>query len=977
MPTRFVDRVEHLGELRALMADVAAGRGGRALVVDSVSGMGKSELLRAFEAEVAADAATDVGVGGVAPRSVPVHRVVTVRCRRSIGADHSYGAIVDLLLRLADDQQAERPRRLRKLRRALRRGVTLAAPEVLSAVVPGLGALFRLGKEIAETSLASGSMPLDSLLPLPQAAAAMIADALLDLFRQGPPTVVLVDDVQYADPSSLLVLDRLLRKLPGEPLGLVLSHTTDGAYAEGPGAGVEELLRDWARESLLRRRVMEGLPPDAVAELVRFRCPRAPSALAGQLSRLTAGHAVFVTLCLEEWTRGSGERTHADGGEDDGEGKGHERAGSAGDGSGVWLPDSLERVVEDRLRLLTEQEHELLVIGATQGETFLSRTVADVKRASHDDVMETLRRIAQRHRLIMPVPEPAWARREASDCYRFEHEALRDVVYRRRQTPQQARTRHARIAAALMPGASGSHGTPGTSGLYGLLGPSGSAHGSSSLPDGPSLERRLEIAHHLRNGGPECLLASAEAHYGLAREAALHGLSFTEAERHCEEVIKAVRELPEHEGERDRWFVLAVELLLSLTEVRWTGRHRPAGGPDLDVDALAAEAEAVAARLSEPGSLIRTTLLRGKTLLATQGVVPSLEKLRGAVELAERYDDPVALFTARVEYGRQVSKRQLAEGLAQLREAERMYASDPRLGSAGDPVLQHTRDLGEMQLGITLYDSGHLGEALTRLSRCVERLRDEPLKAELPMALNYLAQVHIGLGGYEEAEAVLREALDFEADRGGDSGWHAYNGALLAHLLVSVNGGAGGDAGVGAGDRTRAALELMADAWAETERTWLANLVPIVRNLYAEMLLLLADGPGGRLDQADRLAVDTVVETRRSGMIRSEIAAHGLRGRILLRRGDAQSAQDEACEAVRLLDQVGDMPALRTEEVLYHAAVVRAAAGAGREARALLERARGEVARKAGLITDDAPRDRFLTRVPLNQAVREGRGIDA
>jgi tetratricopeptide (TPR) repeat protein len=143
-----------------------------------------------------------------------------------------------------------------------------------------------------------------------------------------------------------------------------------------------------------------------------------------------------------------------------------------------------------------------------------------------------------------------------------------------------------------------------------------------------------------------------------------------------------------------------------------------------------------------------------------------------------------------------------------------------------------------MQLGITLYDSGHLSEAQARLGRCVQRLRDEPLRAELPIALNYLAQVHMGLGAYEDAEEVLGEALAFEADRGGDSGWHAYNKALLAHLLIQQPAKRG------------RALELIADAWAETERTWLANLVPIVRNLYAEILVLAADEPGDLLDQA-------------------------------------------------------------------------------------------------------------------------------
>jgi tetratricopeptide (TPR) repeat protein len=884
-----------MDELRMLMGDVAARRGGRAVVIDSVAGMGKSALLREFEAEVAAS------------QEPGARRVVFVRCRPSIGSGLNYEAVADLLAQLARDQESKQTGRFRRMLRSTREGAVRSAPEVLSALVPGLGALFTLGREVAEASLASGSMPFDSLLPFQQGVAAQIVDALLDLVRQGPPTVVLIDDIQYGDPSSLLVLDRLLRRLPGEAFGLVLSHTIDGAYVDGPGAAVEDLLHDWAKDGLLRRRLMQGLPREAVAELVRSRHPQAPPSLPEQLTQLTAGHAVFVTLCLEEWR--------------------------PGDGLSVELPVTLSRVVEDRLRLLAEPDRELLMIGATQGETFLSRTVAEAKGTAHDEVMERLRLIADQHNLIRQTDLPGWARWEASDCYRFEHGALWGVVYGR-QTPQQMRSRHARIAAAL----------------------------TSGPVDGLPLERRLEIARHLRSGGTECLLASAEVHYGLARDAAMEGLSFAEAESHCEEVIKAVQDLPEQDESRDRWLIQAVELLLSLTEVRWRGQHQPAGGPD--IDALAAEAEAAAKRHGTPELVIRTTLLRGKTLLATQGLVPSLDKLRAAVQLAEQHGDPVPLFVARVEYGRQVSKRRLADGLAQLQEAERMYASDPRLGGTSDPVLQHARNLGEMQLGITLYDSGHLSEALTRLSRCVQRLRDEPLKAELPIALNYLAQVSTGLGAYADAEEALREALAFEADRGGDSGWHAYNKALLAHLLVQQSA------------RRDEALELIADAWAETERTWLANLVPIVRNLYAEILLLASDGTGDFLEQADRLAVATCVETRRSGMIRSEIAAHSLRSRVLLRQGDSTGAEEQAREAVRILDEVGAMPALRTEEVLYHCAVVLAAGGAQEEASALLERARLEVARKAGQITDHVLRDRFLTRIPLNHAVLHGEGGD-
>ncbi len=687
----------------------------------------------------------------------------------------------------------------------------------------------------------------------------------------------------------------------------MFSHARGGEAPEGPAAAVGELLDEWRAKGLVERRSLAGLPADAVEELVQRRHPDAPAELAAELSQLTGGHSVFVSLCLDEWRPGDGAR--------------------------VVLPRSLARVVEARLRLLDDRDRRLVVVGAAQGTVFLSRVVADVVGEPHDEVMERLRRIADEHQLINALEElPTWARHDQSDCYAFEHGALWRVIYEQ-QTAEQRRSRHARIARAL----------------------------SEYSTADASLGRRLEIAHHLDRGGMPCRAAAAESHYELARSAALEGLSFTEAEQHCEAAITAARSLPLGESDRDRRLIAAIELLLSLTEVRWRGQAQPAGGPE--IDALAAEAEQAATRCADARLIARTALLRGKTLLATQGLLPSLAKLREAVERAEQAGDRVALFVAKVEYGRQVSKRRLADGLEQLREVERMYAEDPALGDTGDPVLQHARNLGEMQLAVTLYDTGCITEAQVRLLRCVERLRLESLNAELPIALNYLAQVYTAVGYWSEAEEALREALDFEEARGGDSGWHAYNTALLAQLAARDPA------------RRAEALSLAEDAWLETERTWLANLVPIVRNLYSDVLLELADRDEEMLGLADRLARVTYVETGQSGMIRSRIAALVLRSRVHLARSDAEAAEAFAKDALLVLDEVGDMPALRTEEVLFHCANAARAVGAASRAGELLERARAEVTRKARHVDDAHQRRCFLEEVPLNRQIAGPTGL--
>jgi hypothetical protein len=105
-------------------------------------------------------------------------------------------------------------------------------------------------------------------------------------------------------------------------------------------------------------------------------------------------------------------------------------------------------------------------------------------------------------------------------------------------------------------------------------------------------------------------------------------------------------------------------------------------------------------------------------------------------------------------------------------------------------------------------------------------------------------------------------------------------------------------------------------------------------------------------------------------MVHSKVSALSLRSRIHLLQGENAAASRQA---IAILEEVGDLPALRTEEVLHHAAVVLRADGAA-EADELALQAREGVARKADLIHSPADRDRFLQEIPLNQAILNGYG---
>lgn len=900
----FVDRDESLELLRGMASALAEGRSG-ILVVEGDSGMGKSSLLEEFARRLTqAETGVPEGARGAASASVPC-RIALVRATPGIGARRPYGPVLDALQRLEPPSDA--PRRRLRWGQTARQGAVAAAPDLLSVAVPGLGALFAAGRVFAEAAVSTGSIPGDSLQPVESTVTRHLVDVVLKQARSGKPLLLAIDDIQLCDVSTLEFIHLLLPRLQDEPLGLVLGL---GSYTSSlpNGRAVRELLYGWEQsyDGLVTRHRLPPLPGWAVRRLVEARLgsQAVPDDFAAQLTAATDGHPIFVEQCLKLWRPRHGAR--------------------------VSLPRNLPAAVQDRFRQLDDPARELLFVGATMGEFFFSHTLAEASGLPRTRVQDLLHRIGREHGLVRErrwTDIPEWAQSLHTDWYEFEHRVLQNGI--QHEQPEGARLqRHADIANALqrLPrGVDGAH----------------------------PRELRVLIADQFRQAGPACAAQSAAAHYELARSMAVDELSFAQAEQHCRVAIDSARLLPDGSPERDRLLVEATELLLSLTEVRWKGcegEQESAG-----IDALAAEAEEAAHRLADRLLVARTTLLRGKTLLAVRGVEPSLAKLEEAVERARECGERgrSALFVALVEYGRQLPKRDLYAGLRVLVAAEELYASDPQLGETGNPVLQHARNLNEMQIGVNLFDAGRLGEARQRLLRCIDRLSGETLHAELPIALNYVAQMHLAMGSWDEAETALRRALAFEEQRDGDSGWHANNNALLALLTAR--------------DPARAdeAVQLAEEAWQETQRTWLVNLVPIVRNLYVEVLL---ETDRDR-ERAYRLTEDTLVDTRNSGMVRSEIAGFILRSRIRVQAGETDLAVRDARQALALLAEHGDMPALRTEEVLYYAAQALTAAGSGTEARPLLERARAEALRKADSIDGAGLRARFLHEVPLNRAL--------
>jgi ATP/maltotriose-dependent transcriptional regulator MalT len=281
--TPVVGRDDELGSIQEFLAEVEQGP--TALVLSGDAGIGKTTLWEA-------------GVEGARER---FGRVLS---HRSVEAEASlaFGGLSDLLEPVLEDVAPALPR-LR--RRALEVALLLAEP--------------------------------DEEPPDPRAIGLAFLDALRLLAEDGPVLVAL-DDLQWLDSSSALVVPLALRRLRDEPVGLLATLRT------GPGSGATfEVERSFGEERLTRLS-LSPLTLGALHNLLRDRL--ALELTRPELGRVleTSGGNPFFALELGQELVRTDTRPEA--------------------GTGLPVPDSLRGLLGGRLARLPADTNEVLLHAA-------------------------------------------------------------------------------------------------------------------------------------------------------------------------------------------------------------------------------------------------------------------------------------------------------------------------------------------------------------------------------------------------------------------------------------------------------------------------------------------------------------------------------------------------------------------------------------------------------------------------------------
>ena len=649
------------------------GRRGRVVAIAGEAGSGKTRLIAELRAEAA-----EAGAAVLAAR----------------GHDGETGLPFVLAADLLRTALAVRP----------------DLPDTLPAQTAAMAG--RLIPALAASHPDTAAPPLDSPVAVTRLYAA-IADTLQAAAGGGdePTGIVVVEDVHWADSSSLGLLAYLVRRLADWPLLLVLSWQPEQA---GRLRVLRTALSEAESQSLGQTVEPGPFGPEAIGTLLGLDgMPRI------DVSRLLAETRGLPMLVREyvEALRAAGEP----------------EAG-AGEPGAWWPPASVRDLLRTRLQAVSEAARQMLTAAAVLGSDNDADLLRAVSGRGEDEIVEAIDDALARS-LLTEIPPPG---PQQAPSYGFPYEALRRTVYES-ATLARRRLLHGRAADALV----------------------------RRHERDPATTRAAAVADHLQRAGRDeqaaqwwwraaevarDLYAHAEAHAHLTKALAL-GYPQLPGRMALGEVLVALGRYREALAEFETAAALATEAdraTQAAIEHKLADVHHRLGDWDLAEAHLAVVTELVEG--TEPGRLARAQADRAVVAYRRGAASQAADLGRAALASARAGADPGATAQALNVLGMLAARsgdtaaaeRYLRDGLAEARPLEpgaavaalnnlaRLLAETGRgeeALTAAAEALELGRELGDQHrvaalhtnLADLLHADGQRDAAMTHLKEAARR----------------------------------------------------------------------------------------------------------------------------------------------------------------------------------------------------------------------------------------------------------------
>ncbi|MGE5689738.1 MAG: ATP-binding protein [Pseudomonadota bacterium] len=720
--------------------------------------------------------------------------------------------------------------------------------ESLDEVLPALSTPRRRALEAALLVEDEGDVRADA-----RAVAVAVHDAVR-LLAGDTPVLVAVDDAHWLDASTSTALAFAFRRLGDAPVLLLLARR----------AGAARSALDEAVEPAAARVVLGPLSLGAVQVLLRAHLGRVfPRPLLRRVHEVSGGNP-FYALELARALARSGEPVDA--------------------AAPLPVPESLERLVDERLRTLPDETRRaLLVVAAVGAPTASLLEALGISPAALQPALdrEVAVRIGDEIRFTHPLLASGLAARASPEERRAVHRriagAVREPVEHARHLALGLEGTDAATAALLEAAAGLAHGRAVPSVAAELA----EAAARATPPQlGHDARRRLASAarDHLAAGAAERALELArrlvaDAPPGrpraesLALLGELEGIAgdLRDAVAHLREALAAAAGVPEVEALVHEQLAQDLRIAVGLEPAERHAREAVATAQRLGDDALTARALAALA-----------------TARFNRAEPDAYEVAARALELARRGTNWPALWEALTAYGH------CFVWSGRLAEARRAFGElRDEAADRDEPVLASAL----WYLSITAQRAGELAAArrLAEESRTLGLQYGGPDLADEPTGLLPLARVAMLSGDHEQARALAERALAYDAARDGVAVSTARGHLAVLAVLDFWSG-----------DAARA-VERFAVHDEERRAAGFARSTELHLGEYAEALLAL-----GRADDAEALLDAWDADARAVDHLWAPVEIARCRALAAAARGEVADAVGLLADAAAGHERVGD-----------------------------------------------------------------------
>ncbi|HYL77747.1 MAG TPA: protein kinase [Bryobacteraceae bacterium] len=758
---------------------------------------------------------------------------------------------------------------------------------------------------------------------------------VLGVIAAASPLVLLLEDLHWADSSTVDLLRHVFQRIGGQRL-LVLAtlRSEDLELTNHP-------LRKYKLEMQAHKECDEvALRPLQLEHIAGFLDARFvpndfPPELPELIARKTEGHPLFATA-LAQFLAERGDIVNTDG-----------RWTLARPLSSMDLeaPESVRSMIRKKIEALAAEDRRILQYASVEGEEFLSTVLAALLEKDELELEEQLAELARAHRMIESHGEEELPDRSLATKYRFAHALYQNLLYddlvsKRRillhrqageRLVQHYRSEAPRIATKL----------------------------AMHFERGRDFERAIDYLIH-------------------AADNATHLYAAAEAERHCTSAIGLVDKLPPEQQAAKS---------MSLYEKRGSALFALSRFDDAVHDYthlldLARDSHAVQLESGALNGLARTLFFSHRLEEMVPRAEEALEAAARAGSLALRLDAMTIISLRRMCYG------ELSEGRAMLDEMVTMATSigyKPALAhglgwggaarffqteyrAAEEHLLKAVELASEMRdgflllichfmLGLTRGNLGRMTEALANLNEGIRIARRNGDLFWFPRLPNCIGWIHRELQDFDKAMEYDREGLEIGRR----------HNVLEAQANSLINIGIG-QTKAGPGPETLAVFGevdgiFARDAWFR----WRYN----IRHQAAQCEYWLAAGDLDRAAKYNQNLMDAATKYR----VRKYIAvAHMLAAGIAEARKDLETAERGLLEAIEVSKQSSAL--LVAWKACAALGRLRRQKGAHEAAQTAFAEAATIVRGIAENVDDEALRSKFLNSAAVRE-VFEGGGLSS